>query len=494
VPVASLPTSTPSEEGVDASAVESFVGALEATDGVEPHSLMILRHGSVVAAGWWSPYTAERLHLLYSLSKSFTSTGIGFAAAEGLLRLDDPVISYFPELDAAITDARTRSMLVRHIAAMSSGHLEDTWQRASSSRPEDPVRAFLELRPERDPGTVFAYNQSATYTMATILQRVTGMTVTEYLRSRLLDPIGAGEVAWAQFLPGQDTGFTGLHATTDTIARLGELYLRDGVWLGKRVLPAGWVSEATRQHIPTDNVMDPAVGEKPDSRQGYGYQFWRSRHGYRGDGAYGQFCLVLPEQDAVVAILGGSSDTQALLDLVWSQLLPAFQESRRSDPAADRHLQERLANLELPPNQAGATAPTDAVRWSGAQFIPAGGNCLEQPSLEGVEVTTAAGSWELVLSELGAELIVPLGNSWGVGRWNGEAAPVVASGGWNDAESLRLEVIFVETPHRLIIDCELPGRTFAATWVTAPRGSSTLRALAAPRAPSPADLGGARTI
>ena len=119
---------------------------LEATDGVEPHSLMILRHGSVIAAGWWSPYTAERLHLLYSLSKSFTSTAVGFAAAEGLLRLDDPVISYFPELDAAITDGRTRSMLVRHIAAMSSGHLEDTWQRASTSRPDDPVRGFLELR------------------------------------------------------------------------------------------------------------------------------------------------------------------------------------------------------------------------------------------------------------------------------------------------------------------------------------------------------------
>ena len=156
-------------------------------------------------------------------------------------------------------------------------------------------------------------------------------------------------------------GFTGLHATTDTIARFGELYLRNGVWLGKQVLPAGWVSEATRQHIATDTVMDPAVGEKPDWRQGYGYQFWRSRHGYRGDGAYGQYCLVLPEQDAVVALLGQSSDTQALLDLVWRELLPAFQESLHSDAAADRRLEERMANLKLPPSNANATASIDAV-------------------------------------------------------------------------------------------------------------------------------------
>jgi CubicO group peptidase (beta-lactamase class C family) len=481
VSVISLPTSTPSEQGVDGHAVENFVDALEATDGVEPHGLMILRHASVIAAGWWSPYTAERLHLLYSLSKSFTSTAVGFAAAEGLLGLDDPVVSYFPELDAAITDGRTRSMLVRHIAAMSSGHLEDTWQRASTSRPDDPVRAFLELPPERDPGTVFAYNQSATYTLARILQRVTGTTVTDYLRSRLLDPIGAGEVAWAQFPDGQDMGFTGLHATIDTIARFGELYLRNGVWHGKQVLPTGWVGEATRQHIATDTVTDPAVGEKPDWRHGYGYQFWRSRHGYRGDGAYGQFCLVLPEHDAVVALLGQSSDTQALLDLVWRELLPAFRESPLSGAPADRQLEERMGNLKLAPSNANATVSIDAAAWTdGGQFTPTGGSCPEQPSLERVSVAMTADGWHATLAELDAELSVPLGNSWRVGRWNGETAPVFASGGWSDTDTLRVEVIFVETPHRLIIDCELPGRTFTASWITAPRGTTMLRALCAP--------------
>ena len=344
----SLPTSTPSDAGVDASVVERFLDALEVTDGVEPHSLMILRHGSVVASGWWFPYTPDRLGLLYSLSKSFTSTAVGLAAAEGLLGLDDPVISYFPELDDAITDSRTRSMLVRHLAAMSSGHLEDTWQRASTSHPEDPVRGFLELPPERDPGTVFAYNQSATYTLATIVQRVAETTVTDFLRPRLLDPIGAAGVAWTQHPAGQDMGFSGLHATTDTIARFGQLFLSNGAWAGEELLPNGWVAEATRRHIATNVEPDPAVGEKPDWLLGYGYQFWRSKHGYRGDGAFGQFCIVLPEQDAVVVIMSQSSDTQALLNLVWDVLLPAFRESSATNLAADQRLAERLANLNLP--------------------------------------------------------------------------------------------------------------------------------------------------
>jgi len=231
--------------------------------------------------------------------------------------------------------------------------------------------------------------------------------------------------------------FTGLHATTDTIARFGEVYLRNGIWLGKQVLPAGWVSEATRRHIATDTVTDPAVGDKPDWRQGYGYQFWRSRHGYRGDGAYGQYCLVLPEHDAVVALMGQSSDTQALLDLIWHELLPAFRRVRIPDAPADRHLEERMADLKLPPSNANATASTDAVRWTDGQFAPAGGSCPEQPTLERVSVAIVEDRRHLILSELDAELSVPLGNSWGVGRWNGETAPVFASGGWYDNDTLR---------------------------------------------------------
>src|SRR4051794_36733603 len=125
-----LPTSTPAAEGVDARGVHAFLDVVEGAPDIEPHSLMILRHGRLIASGWWAPYTAERPHLLYSLSKSFPSTAAGLAAAEGLLNLDDPVISYFPEFEAEITDPGSRAMLVRHVASMASGHAEETVERA----------------------------------------------------------------------------------------------------------------------------------------------------------------------------------------------------------------------------------------------------------------------------------------------------------------------------------------------------------------------------
>ena len=330
-----LPVSTPAAQGVAARGILAFLDELE-TVHADPHSLMILRHGYVVASGWWHPYTPERLHLLYSLSKSFTSTATSIAIADGLLRLDDPVISFFPELDGEITDARARSILVRHIAAMASGHLEETWPRAMTVDRDEPVRGFLLLPPDREPGTVFAYNQSATYTMAAIVQRLTGQTLTRFFRERLLDPLGAGEVSWDEWPTGRNIGFSGMFVTTDTIARLGQLYLQHGAWKGSQYLTPEWVTEATRPQISTRlETRDPEVVPTPDWEQGYGFQFWMSRHGYRGDGAYGQFCIVLPEQDAVVAMTAQTDDMQSVLDAAWDKLLPAFLETAGPSTQAD---------------------------------------------------------------------------------------------------------------------------------------------------------------
>lgn len=317
-----LPVSTPAEQGVDASGITAFLDAVESAPDIEPHSLMILRHGHLVASGWWAPYTPERLQLLYSLSKSFTSTAAGLAAAEGLLDLDEPVLSYFPEFDADITDPRSRALLVRHVAAMSSGHLVDTWGDAVLLDPKETVRGFLLIPPDREPGTVFAYNQSATYALASIVQKVTGQSLTGWLRTRLFDPLGIGETAWTRNRAGREIGFSGMHAATDAVARLGQLYLGQGVWEGRRILPASWISEATRAHVSTADGSPE--GARSDWQQGYGLQFWRSRHGYRGDGAYGQFCVVLPEHDAVIATTAATEQLQELLNLMWRHLLPAF--------------------------------------------------------------------------------------------------------------------------------------------------------------------------
>ena len=489
---------------MDADGIAAF---LDAVDDIELHSLMILRHGHVIASGWWEPYGPDRPHLLYSLSKSFTSTGAGLAIAEGLLDLDATVLSYFPELDSCVTDPRSRAMLVRHLLSMSSGHLADTWPAAPEADRDQPVRGFLRMPPDRDPGTVFAYNQSCTYTLATIIQRVTGQPLIDYLRPRLFEPIDIDAAAWDEFPPGQALGFTGLYVTTDAIARLGELYLRKGQWHGRQVIPGEWVAAATRAHVATSPTATP------DWRQGYGFQFWMSRHGYRGDGAFGQFCLVLPEHDAVVAITAGTENMQGILDAVWEHVLPAFSargaavggavaEGATAEGAvaegADAVLAKRLARLRLrlpahgapvrplgsAPDAASAPlvpapvvpapvvpdqvdlAPVDLapVVLDPVDLAPAGGVCAALPSLRRVRVADQS----VTLCEDASSLELRLID----GDWHvtDGPVPVAASGGWTDPGTLAVDVIFLETPHRLSLTCSLGDGTFRARWHTPPLG------------------------
>ncbi|MFF4152178.1 serine hydrolase domain-containing protein [Streptomyces sp. NPDC001651] len=468
-----LPTSPPSAQGVDASGVLAFLDAVDAAPGIEPHSLMILRHDHVVAAGWWAPYTADRRHLLYSISKSFTATAAAIAAGEGLVRLDDPVIPYFPELDAEITDPRSRALLVRHLASMATGHDGDMIFAARERDRDDLVRGFLLDPPPHDPGTVFAYNQPATFTLSALVQRVSGQSLTEYLRPRLLDPLGIGDVAWLRHRDGRELGFSGLHATTDAVARLGLLYLRGGVWEGERLLPEEWVAEATRAQIPSSGGMP---GD--DWQRGYGFSFWMSRHGYRGDGALGQFCVVLPEHDAVVVTTADTWDMPGLLNLVWEHLLPAFGDTARTGAEeADAALAHRLAGLALPP-AAGEPAPAgDAEPWHGA-FTPDDELHAALPKVTAVDLTERDGGWDLTFTEDGEPLRVRLGGpGWTVTEG---PVPTAVSGGWTDADTLALDVAFLETPHHLELTCSLKERAFAARWRTEPLHGMRLRRMCAP--------------
>ncbi|MFC5218533.1 serine hydrolase domain-containing protein [Streptomyces coerulescens] len=470
-----LPSSTPAAQGVDAAGVLAFLDALDAAPTIEPHSLMILRHGHLVASGWWAPYTAERPHLLYSISKSFTATAAGIAAGEGLIRLDDPVISYFPELDADIADPRSRAMLVRHVASMASGHETDTVFEARERDREDLVRGFLLVPPQRDPGTVFAYNQPATFTLSAIVQRTSGQSLTEYLRPRLLDPLGIGEVAWLCDRSGRELGFSGLHATTDAVARLGQLYLNGGVWEGERLLPESWVAEATRSQVENAGVMP---GD--DWQRGYGFTFWMSRHGYRGDGALGQFCIVLPEHDAVIATTADTWDMQTVLNLIWEHLLPAFGPlPLTGGESADAALAERLAGLALPPAAGEPAPPEEAEAWSAAAFTPDGGVCGPLPKLTSIDLAPGTDGWTLTLTEDGHPLHARLGDTgWTVTEG---PVPTAVSGGWTDADTLVMDIAFLETPHHLDVSCSLKERTFTARWRTEPLHGRSLRAMSAPR-------------
>lgn len=334
-----LPRSTPEAEGVSSEAIRGFVEAADKKVNTL-HSFMLVRHGKVVAEGWWKPQTPQTSHVMHSLSKSFTSTAVGLAIEEGKLSLDDEVLKFYPEYAPKDPSKNLKAMRVRDLLIMSTGH--DSEPKFSPDTPW--VKTFLNHPVPFKPGTHFLYNTPATHMLSAIVQKVTGKTVLDYLKPRLFEPLGIENPSWATSPQGVTLGGWGLHIRTEDIAKFGQLYLQKGVWNGKQLLPASWIAKATSKQ--TSNGSNP----KSDWDQGYGYQFWRCRNGaYRGDGAAGQYCIVLPELDAVIAITAQTGDMQVPLDLIWDKLLPGLKDKPlETNPGELQKLKETFDGLKVP--------------------------------------------------------------------------------------------------------------------------------------------------
>lgn len=342
---APLPRSTPEAEGISSVSVREFLEAADKEINTL-HSFMLVRHGKVIAEAWWKPEAPEKNHILWSLSKSFTSTAIGLAIEEGKLTLDDPVLKFFPDEAPAELSGNLKAMRVRDLLSMSGGHdKEPKWELGGSG---PSVKAFLAHPVVHKPGTHFQYNTPGTYMLSAILTKATGQTVLEYLKPRLFQPLGIENPEWGSTPEGYSLGGYGLFIRTEDIAKFGQLYLQKGKWEGKQLLPEKWVEIATAKQV--DNSKAPSA-RSDDWQQGYGFQFWRCQHNaYRGDGRAGQICLVMPEHDAVVAITAETSQMQLELDLVYKHLLPAFQAQPLPENAAEvEKLKQASANLTAHP-------------------------------------------------------------------------------------------------------------------------------------------------
>ena len=347
-----LPRSTPEAQGVSSAAIRAFVETAD-KDVTTMHSFMLVRHGHVVAEGWWKPQSAETPHVMFSLSKSFMSTGVGLAVAEGRLSVDDPVLKFFPDSAPAKPSENLKAMRVRDLLSMSTGH--DTVPKFKKDVPW--VQTFLAHPVPHKPGTHFLYNYGASYMLSAIVQKVSGQTLLDFLRPRLFEPLGIEGATWEASPQGINLGGSGLRIRTEDIARFGQLYLQKGKWNGKQVVPAGWIEMATSKQVANDKA--PSAGGGPDWRQGYGFQFWRCRHGaYRGDGKDGQFCVVLPEQDAVVAMTADTGNMQKELNVVWDKLLPALHaDVLPENQAEQQRLRQTLSSLVARDRERKKTRP-----------------------------------------------------------------------------------------------------------------------------------------
>lgn len=333
-----LPRSTPEAQGVSSQSVHDLIEALDKIQSM--HSVMVLRHGKVIAEAWWKPEVADQPHILYSVSKSFNSTAVGLAIAEGKLTLDDPVLKFFPDLAPAEVSDNLKAMKVRHLLTMTTGN-------ESEAKGQPSVKNFLAQPVPREPGTHFLYNTKGSYTLSAIVTKVTGQTVVDYLKPRLFDPLGIDNAKWDASAEGYSLGGYGLSLSTEDVAKFGQLYLQKGQWNGQQLIPEKWVAEATSKQVPNDKAPNAANG--PDWAQGYGFQFWQCTHNaYRGDGKDGQFCVVIPDKDVVIAITANTGNMQGQLNAVWEKLYPAFQASALpEDAAAQEKVKQLIGTLEV---------------------------------------------------------------------------------------------------------------------------------------------------
>ncbi|MBU2666635.1 beta-lactamase family protein [Actinoplanes bogorensis] len=420
-----LPRSSPRGAGVSSRAVGALLDRL-AERSLECHSLMVVRRGRVVAEGWWAPYTAERPHLLYSLTKSFTSVAVGLAVGDGLLSVDDLVVDVLADHVPENVSAQGRRITVHHLLSMTSGHAEDSLGQAWRLEPHDLVKGFLRVPFADREGTRHMYDNATTFLLARIVERVTGRGLPEFLDERLFRPLGIKHAEWDRVASGAAFGFHGLHLTTEAVAAFGELLREEG----RDLIPYEWIRLATRRHVETR----PAIvgGGGADWLCGYGYQFWMSRHGYFGEGNLGQMCLVVPEHELVIAMTAGTPDNHAIVDALWECLLPGLDQPDSAED--DEFLTERMRGLSLP-YVPGTAGPDRALR----------------------SVEPDAGGW-LIRLDPGLSIAA------GYREWRESAPlgrPVVASAAWQ-GDTFVADLYVITTPHRVRLTIE--GDTTTMTW------------------------------
>jgi CubicO group peptidase (beta-lactamase class C family)/acetyl esterase/lipase len=468
----SLPRSTPEAEGVSAESINRFIEAIMKSKH-ELHSLMVVRHGKVVAETWVSPYRADLKHTMYSCSKSFTATAIGFAVAEKRLTVNDKVISFFPNDLPDTVSPNLANLRVKDLLSMSVGQDIDATGPVVTS--DNWVRAFFKVPIVHEPGTKFLYNSAATYMLSAIVQKLTGEKVVDYLKPRLFEPLGISDIDWEIDPQGISVGGWGLRLKTEDMAKFGQLFLQKGKWQGKQILSAAWVEEASNLKIIQDPNAPQSRRDSSDWLQGYGYQMWRSRHNsYRGDGAFGQYILVLPEQDAVIAITSETPDMQAELNLVWEHLYPAFQSKKQANPAkTPAMLTAKWANLALSLPEKGTNGQREA-QLSGKTYAIESAD----KNLEALQFEFKNNECRLILKSAGKNH--PL--SFGAGKWIlGETprygaylvarakanrvglAPFKIAGAytWQDDETLVLTLRYIESPHTETFICHFKGDSIA---------------------------------
>jgi hypothetical protein len=365
-------------------------------------------------------------------------------------------------------------MTVRNLLTMSAGQEPDPTFNVVT-KDSNWVKSFLALPVVNEPGTKFLYNTLATYMLSAIVQKVTGEKIIDYLKPRLFEPLGIEGIDWEVDPHGINTGGWGLRVKTEDMAKFGQLYLQKGMWNGKQILPAAWIEEATTFKIDQAPGAPQSIKASSDWMQGYCYQFWRCRNNaFRADGAYGQYIIVMPDKDAVIAIQSESPDMQNEINLVWKFLLPSIKDTKLAENSTpEANLKQRLSSLALPLPAKGINSPYISQISGKAFTIESNDLHLENLSFSFMEdichvtlnadkkeylFTFGAGKW------ISGETTLPGPNLLGLAKGHNVGLPPEKVAGcftWKDDNTLELVLRYIESPHTERITCRFNGKKIA---------------------------------
>ena len=418
----------------------------------EIHTLQIFHNDSMVVRIAPAPYSPTDKREIYSLSKSFCSTAIGFLCDDGKLSLEDRVVDLFPDKLPETVSENLAKMRVKHVLSMNTGHPSCVMYHMVRS--DDAARAFLAQEVVYEPGTHFAYNTGATCLLSCIVERITGMKLVDFLTWKLFLPLGITDVRWNRVPNGNNEGGCGIHVCSDDIAKLGLLYLHKGIWNGKRLLSEEWVNAATSP------VSDNSMNGTPDWCAGYGFQFWCNyREGFRGDGAFGQLCVVLPEHNMVFAIQTELGDMQREMDAVMelaehlfdaddspALILPAYEASGSAQKTAG--FENTFYRLDENP-----------MGWTGVYFVyDTASDEMQAVFSDGVDqyvLRAGSGHWaeSLIFAKKVKPKLVDLMSTPDTERCRTAASYTAEDG------KLTIRLRFLNCPHRMIYTFTADGDT-----------------------------------
>jgi CubicO group peptidase (beta-lactamase class C family) len=478
----------PEAAGIPSSAIMHLLDKLE-SGYTEPHGLMIMRGGKVCAEGWWTPYAPGIRHGLQSHTKTYAATAVGIAYTEGIVKLDERIIDIFPEYAPAEPSENLKKLTVHHVLCMGCGM--DTMPRPSV----DWIREFLAVPVVHEPGTTYMYNSTGSTLLGAIVRKKTGLGLHEYLKPRLFDKIGidASNLRWYCMPDGMEIGGGGLLATTEDNLRLMKLYADGGVWNGERILAEDYVKLATtlQNESASESKVNPPA---KDNFVGYGYQIWmcRPKGVYRADGAMGQFTIVVPDRDMLIAITENAAGStggvapQQTLDYMWEFLdeIPAGKGEPIPAGPEQEALLKRMKALALPKPPFAPFSPLqEKVNGRTIKFLEGrlafgdmsgifmGGNRMPD-GISDLSFSFDGDLCRMDYTQEGEKTSVTVAMNGGYADntiGGGIVTRALASGAWVKENVFRLTLRWIETCHERKYDFTFDGDDVRVEQVDAPR-------------------------